>query len=286
MPALEVIDPGLGCTFQDRGRPNWRCYGVPKGGAMDEHAAHWANQLLDNHPNAPVLELLLQGARFRALRPVWIAITGANASSNFPTWRPFLLQEGETLSFPRNRSGVWIYLGIDTGFNAPVILGSASVYSRGMLGIPLRPGDLLDTQCAPQFKLPPGIASRALSWSERRDYDSPAALRVWPGPQWNAFNTDDRARFLGAEWTLSTQCDRIGYRLTGPLLSPVPSEIISEPVLPGSVQVPESGMPIVIMRDGPTVGGYPKIGWIDPPDLSRLAQCRPGQRIRFSLVPE
>ena len=80
---------------------------------------------------------------------------------------------------------------------------------------------------------------------------------------------------------VSSQCDRVGYRLQGPALEARPDQIISEPVLPGSIQVPAGGQPIVTMPDGPTIGGYPKLGLVDPADLPRLAQCRPGQRLRF-----
>jgi allophanate hydrolase subunit 2 len=139
-------------------------------------------------------------------------------------------------------------------------------------------------------------------------------LRVWPGPQWEQFDAESQRRLFETEWRVTSQCDRVGYRLrsdrdarrgadrptmTPPRLtqgrtekapeSPAPgglawtgSSLISEPVLPGSIQVPADGQPIVTLHDGPTLGGYPKIGWIDPRDLPRLVQRRSGQPIRFT----
>jgi len=114
-------------------------------------------------------------------------------------------------------------------------------------------------------------------WKEIRDYNSPPALRVWNGPQREMFSD----AFFEQEWTVTTQCNRVGYRLMGEPLEFTPCEILSEPVRVGTIQIPENGMPIVTMRDGPTVGGYPKLGMVDPEDLSWLAQCRPGQKVRF-----
>ena len=281
---LEILDPGLAAAVQDTGRWGWRRFGVPPSGSMDGHAATWANRLLDNPTGAPVLELLLQGARLAVRHAVWMAITGADADANVATWRALRLSAGETIQFPRNRSGVWIYLAVENGFDVERWFGSASVYARGGLGKPLARGDTLRRAAGPAFQLPPGIGGRLVDPSEHRHYDSPPLLRVWPGPQWSCFSESDRAAFFTHEWALTSQCDRVGYRLAGARLRPAPGQIISEPVRVGAVQVPEGGSLIVIMRDGPTVGGYPKIGVIDPADLSWLAQCRAGQKVRFRPV--
>src|SRR5207247_2580066 len=170
---FEILEPGLGATLQDRGRPGWRRFGVPPGGAMDDHAARWANRLLDNSPDAPVVEFLLQGAKLRALAETWIAVTGADAED--------------------------------------------SVGSYG-----------------------------------RRNYDSPPPLRVWRAPQWDLFSETDRELFFAQEWAVSAQSDRVGYRLTGRPLKPSATQIFSEPVLVGSIQIPPDGQPIVTMRDWST----------------------------------
>lgn len=114
-------------------------------------------------------------------------------------------------------------------------------------------------------------------WSEIRDYSAPPVFRVWPGPQRAMFSDELFAR----EWTVTPQSNRVGYRLSGEPLAFEKRELLSEPVRVGTIQVPENGLPIVTMRDGPTVGGYPKLGMVDPADLSWLTQCRPGGKIRF-----
>src|SRR5436309_14612330 len=111
-----MLEQGLGAALQDRGRPGWRRFGEPPGGAMDEHAAQWANRLLDNAPDAPVVEFLLQGAKLKAWRETWIAVTGADADATVPIWRAVRMNEGEVLRFSGSHSGVWIYLAVEGGF--------------------------------------------------------------------------------------------------------------------------------------------------------------------------
>ena len=278
---LQVFDPGFGASIQDRGRFGWRRFGVPVSGAMDEHAAAWANRLLENAADAPLLELLLQGGKLSVLQDSWIAITGADADATVPMWRAIRAQRGEAIQFRQNRSGVWTYLAVEGGIHAPRILGSASVYARGKIGEPLAKGAILCKTEQRQRKLPPEIAGQFMKRQEIRRYDAPPPMRVWRGPQWESFGYLDRDRFFTEPWTVSSQSDRTGYRLSGPALRSPPAQIISEPVRVGSIQVPPSGQPIVLMKDGPTVGGYPKLGMIDPQDVSWLAQCRPGQKVRF-----
>jgi biotin-dependent carboxylase-like uncharacterized protein len=281
LDVLEILHPGFGATVQDAGRPGWRRFGVPTGGAMDEHAANWANRLLDNPPGSPVLELLLQGARLRARRELWLAVAGADAAANVPRWRAIRVEPDAMIEFPRSVSGVWIYVAVEGGFDAPRWFGSASVCARAGIGTAFHAGDVAQGARHKPFALPAGVAARVAPAIEQRDYRQPPALRVWPAPQMGLFSQADRERFFGQSWTLSSQSDRVGYRLEGaPLESRLP-QIISEPVRVGTVQVPENGLPIVTLRDGPTMGGYPKLGVLDPADVSWLVQCRPGQSVRF-----
>src|ERR1051325_597793 len=270
---LEVLDPGFGLTVQDTGRRGWRRFGVPPSGAMDDHAAGWANRLLDNAPDAPVMEFLLQGAKLRALSEAWIAITGGEADASVPTWRAVRTNAGDLLQFPTNRSGVWIYLAVESGFEGPRWFGSAGVYARGQLGHPSPRDNVLCRAAGARFELPRGVAGRVVDWQERRNYDSPPSLRVWRAPQWDLFDPADRDRFFAQEWTVSSRSDRVGYRLSGTPVKPPSTQLLSEPVLVGSIQVPPDGQPIVTMRDGPTVGGYPKLGMLDAADVSWLSQC-------------
>lgn len=245
---------------------------------MDDHAAGEANRLVGNDPAASVLELLLQGAKLRVLRDVTLAVTGANADANVPMAEATNVSAGQVIEFPRNRSGVWIYVAVAGRLVREALLGSVSAYPRGGIGRALVVGEVL-------MSTKPSVRRTAKTVAAiRRDHAAPPVLRVWPGPQWEAFTEATRREFFARTWAVSSQSDRIGYRLMGEALVPARIQILSEPVLPGTIQVPESGLPIVTMRDGPTVGGYPKLGVLDPEDISWLAQCRPGQTVRFQSI--
>jgi biotin-dependent carboxylase-like uncharacterized protein len=250
---------------------------------MDRHAAGWANRLLENPPELPVVELLLQGAKFEILEDCWLALCGAGLTSNLQPWRAYRAKVGETISFRGANAGVWAYLALDGGFAAPEVFGSSSYYARANLGKALTRDTILTRGQSTQFKLPAGVAGRTAFWEDQRNYLKPPRIPIWRGPQWKSLSMADRELLLTSAWTVSAQSDRVGYRLEGPALKPSPSEIISEPVLIGSIQIPESGKPIVTMPDGPTVGGYPKIGLVDTEFLPWLVQTRPGEKIRFEL---
>lgn len=280
---LQILERGAGCSIQDSGRTGWKRFGVPASGVMDDHAAAWANRLIDNPIKAPVLEILLQGTKLKALQSVWIAITGADAYPNSPQWRAVHLEKDEEIYFSYLRKGVWSYLAIEGGFRAEKILGSASAYPRGQIGEKLERGSILQREESSRFDLPRGVRGRLVSPDERRDYDAPPPLKVWPGPQWNAFQPEELEALFSNVWMVSSQSDRVGYRLKGtPIRHRVPEQI-SEPVLVGTIQIPPSGEPLVTMRDGPTVGGYPKLGVLDSEHVSWLAQCRPGMAVRFEM---
>jgi biotin-dependent carboxylase-like uncharacterized protein len=280
---FEVLAAGVEATIQDRGRVGWRRFGVPPSGAMDQHAAEWANRLLDNSFDAPVLELLYSGARLRVLNDTWVAVTGADAAANVPLWRVSRAHKNEIISFREHRAGMWTYVAVEGGFQAERSFGSASVCRRAAIGTRVAAGSIL-SRSSQDFSLPSGVSGRLAPLHEQRDYSSPPALRVWRGPQWDLFTEKSRSTFLDAPWTVSSQSDRVGYRLTGAPLVASKHQLLSEPVLVGSVQVPENGQPIVTMRDGPTVGGYPKIAMVDSSDISWLAQSAPGQQIRFTVI--
>lgn len=276
MDVLEVLSPGLLTTVQDGGRPGWRRFGIPPGGAMDRSAWRLANRLLDNPEEAPVLECL-QGVRLRALTSLHLASAGAWGG------RAWSARAGEIIEFPPSLAGVWHTLALPGGVAAEQFLGSASVCPRAQIGRPLGKGDRIACQGAPDQALPAGIKGRQPSKEASPSYGQ-AAIRVWPGPQWAAFDTDTRAGFFSQTWQVSSRSDRTGYRLEGvPLKAPTES-LVSEPVRIGSVQVPPGGQPVVTLYDGPTVGGYAKIALVMAADLDRLVQTRPGQRLQFQLV--
>ena len=226
----------------------------------------------------------MQGQRLRVREDCWVSVTGADASSTIPDWHAVRLIAGSEIVFPVNRSGVWIYVALAGGFSVPRWFNSASVCPRAQVGQPLKGNEVLSRAGDSTVDLPGAVASRLAAWEERRNFLEPPTLRIWPGPQWDWFDETAREGFFDQSWTLSSQCDRTGYRIEGEAIRAPDRELISEPVRIGSVQIPQNGQPIVTLRDGPTVGGYPKLGMIDPRDLSWLVQCRSGQQVRFQPV--
>ena len=275
---LEVISPGCGASFQDAGRPGWKRFGVPPGGWMDPVAAALANELMGNPAGAAVIELALQGARFRVLCDGWLSFAGASMG-----WSPGPLRKvsrGEELSFARHESGVYAYGAAPGGWAAPEYLGSAAVSARSGLGRGLAAGDVLFSLKAPSSVAP------ELEMKRGRPVQYPPTIHVcvWPGPQWGEFGAAARSAFLSTEWRVSARSDRMGVRLDGAAVKLPTRTMLSEPVLVGSVQITGAGQPVVTMRDGPTVGGYPKIGWLEEEECHRVAQVPPGGTVRFELL--
>jgi len=276
---LEVITPGCGASWQDSGRPGWKRFGVPPGGWVDEEAAHAANRLVGNDQSTVVIELALQGARFRALRDGWLAVAGASMGWTPGTARMVL--RGEELTFMQHESGVYAYLAAPGGWVAPVLLGSAAVSARSGIGSTLTAGETLFCRNDPRRPgMPPVASGRPAASSPRH-----LKVRVWPAPQWADFGPSARKNFFAAEWMVSSRSDRMGVRLEGPVIDAPEAVMLSEPVLPGSVQITGGGQPLVTMQDGPTVGGYPKLARLDEEECRRLAQVPPGGMVKF-LEPE
>lgn len=278
--ALKLLSPGSGIALQDGGRIAWRRYGVPRGGAMDRHAMCAANKLLGNRPDAPVLEVFMQGVRLSVLEDTWLAVAGADFCPAVPAWTARELKAGEVIECSAKAAGVFSYLAVPGGFTAERWFGSASTDLRHGLGKALKKGE----QLLPQEKGPcasvEGIARRILVGEEQRTYAVKETFRLLPGPQFEAFSEKAHKALVASDWKVSAHSDRTGYRLEGPKID-LPESIRSEPVLPGSFQVPGSGQPIITMVDGPTVGGYPKIAVLQDADRDRLAQCAPDTQLNF-----
>lgn len=278
--ALKLLSPGSGIALQDGGRIGWLRYGVPRGGAMDRHAMRTANKLLGNRPDAPVLEVFMQGLRLRVVEDTWLAVAGADFCPVVPAWTARELKAGEVIECSAKEGGVFSYLAVPGGFAAERWFGSASTDLRNGLGQALKKGEqLLPREKKPRASVE-GIARRILIEQEQRSYAVKESFSLLPGPQFEAFSEKARKALVAANWKVSAHSDRTGYRLDGPKLD-LTTAIRSEPVLPGSFQVPGSGQPIITMVDGPTVGGYPKVAVLQDADQDRLAQCAPGTQLNF-----
>lgn len=283
-PAFDVREPGLYTTVQDLGRPGFRSLGVPSAGAMDPAALQIANLLVGNPRHAAAIEITAPGPVLRALDRVTVAVAGADLSAaldgvEVEPGTPVTARAGQTLSFGIPRTGVWAYIAVAGGVDVPAVLGSASTFVPGGLGgaggARLRAGDILGRgEKARRFPAPGAMA-----------LDIPRAevvVRLIPGLQDAWFDEHARATFWDARFTVTANSDRAGTRLTGPAVRTQREEMLSDGMLPGAVQVPSGGQPIVIMPDGPTTGGYPKLGVVPTADLRLVAQARPGTHIRFA----
>ncbi len=288
--SLEILEVNGLAAIQDSGRMGWRKFGVPASGAMDSFALHAANLLAGNEANCAAIEIGLGDITLRALHDCVVAVTGAGFSLSvyiwdFPLWSSCYVRGGWTIRLDKLHSGMWAYLAISGGVQTPLTLGSRSTYLRGAFGgldgRQLQAGDVLRSGI-PSRSLTE-LAARTLPEEARPSYSDDPVVDVIMGPQTDYFTDASLQTFLTGEYSVSATSDRMGYRLEGAALTHRGStELISEGMTRGSIQIPSSGQPIVMMADCPTTGGYPKIGTVASADLPLLAQCVPGKsRIRF-----
>ncbi|WPJ96375.1 biotin-dependent carboxyltransferase family protein [Coraliomargarita algicola] len=280
---LEILSIGSGLSIQDRGRDGWRRFGVPAGGAMDTRSMALANALLGNPRDAAVIEVVQQGAKIRLLTDSWLALAGGDFCSRCASGTAMPFARGQVLEFDQKSAGLYAYLALPGGVEVERWLGSAAIDARNGMGIALQKGSHIAAQLT-QPKISTQAVARRIS-SIKLDHipAGKAHFSLYPGPQFDAFEPRVRQCFLEHEWTVSPRSDRTGYRLEGTKLD-IPQSIASEPVLPGSFQIPGNGQPIITMADGPTVGGYPQLALLAAGDLDRLAQCAPGTKLTFSWL--
>lgn len=301
---IEVIKPGLLTTVQDLGRLGYQRFGVVAGGAMDEWAHRLANLLVGNEHDEATLEITLQGPTLRFETQALVAVCGAEFAVRadrvpLPHGRPVLVRAGALLEFRALERGCRAYLAVRGGIRLRPVMGSRSTYVRaalgGLDGRALRKGDRLPIATYRPGWYPAleaalgkgGVPCAGTRWGLGPTATSARAgpIRAVAGPQWEFFSQEGRALFLGTEFKVSVNSDRMGYRLAGATVKPRrAAELISEAVAFGTVQVPPDGTPIVLMADRQTTGGYPKIAQVAAVDLPRLAQTRPLEPLRFELV--
>lgn len=281
--ALQVLAPGLQTTVQDGGRTGWRHLGVARAGALDPDAARLANRLAGNDVDAAVLEIALRGPTLRFDAPARIALVGARVEARFdgvavPCGRPVELPAG-TLHLGAVRGGARAWLAVSGGIAVPAVLGSRSTDLRGGFGgahgRALRAGDVLPLGDADAFDC---AAPRAPAWwvDPRHGDDADAPILYRPSPHPCAHALAARA------WRVDPGSNRQGLRLRGEPLRADAADGVSEPVAPGTLQLPPDGQPIVLLADAQTVGGYPRLGHVIAAHLPRLAQVLPGRTLRFA----
>ena len=288
-PTLEITEPGILTTVQDRGRFGYQRFGVPVSGAMDEFALRAANLLVGNDQSAAGLEITVVGPGIRFQADTWIAITGAELSPTIDgapvaRWETVEARAGTLLAFGELRDGMRTYVAVAGGIDVPLVMESRSTYVKaafgGLEGRPLRKGDLL-------FTLPLGselgsVHRRLPDGFEPPTYGERHELRIILGPQDGEFTPEALDTLLGSEYVVSLESDRMGYRLEGPALAHRSGpDIVSDGIPPGAIQVPGDGLPTVLLADRGTTGGYTKIATVIGVDLGTLAQTVPGETVTF-----
>jgi allophanate hydrolase len=291
-PALRIIASGPCTTVQGNPRIGYQAVGVPASGPLDRIALRLANALVGNSHDAPALEMLLQGPTCEvAADSVRIALVGCSAGLEIRSATPRVIPAGQSVRLTNGeifRIGLLgdtacAYLAVEGGFDITPVLGSVSTYVRGgiggMHGRRLQKGDELPLRTASAQTRAERVMSRPFDPA----LDQP--IRVVLGPQDEYFTREAIRTFLTSTYTISPQADRMGFRLEGPVLQHARGyDIISDGVVPGSVQVPGSGCPIILMVDNQTTGGYPKIATVISADMPVAGRRRPGRAIRFASV--
>jgi biotin-dependent carboxylase-like uncharacterized protein len=268
---IEIVAAGPLATVQDLGRPGYAALGVARSGAFDRTALRLANRLVGNPDDAAAIEVTLGGLAVRLHAPATIALTGA-VCAGAPDWGAAVsLPAGTSFRLAAPTRGLRSYLAVRGGLAVSPVLGSRSTDTLSGIGpAVLRPGD----------RLPIGTSAGALVGASAAEPAPRTVLPVRFGPREDWFAPAARAALLTATWTVRPDSDRVGVRLDGPVLTRIRTdELPSEPTLPGAVQVPPDGRPIVFGPDAPVTGGYPVIAVVT--DLDPVAQVRPGDPVRF-----
>jgi len=283
---IEVVRAGLCDLVMDPGRPGWGALGVPAGGAADPAALAAANRLVGNDAAAAGLEITLSGPLLRFPAGGVVALTGARfaaarSSGAAVAWNETLvLAAGETLSLGPAQTDCRCWLALRGGLAVPPVMGSRSTLLPGGFGghqgRALQAGDALPWT--------PAVGEIRLLRTHPPVAPHNGTLRVVAGPQAACFDDAGLAAFFASPYRVDPASDRRGLRLHGPAVTHARIELASQGVLPGAVQVPPDGQPIILGWDGPVTGGYPVIAGVISADLPRLAQLRPGDTVRFVTI--
>lgn len=291
VPTLEILDPGLLTTVQDRGRYGYQRYGVPVSGAMDEFALRMANLMAGNDQNSAALEITVRGPKVELHASTCIAVTGADISPEvdgrpLPMWESVEIGEGSVLAFGELRDGMRAYVSVQGGVDVPPVMGSRSTYLKGRFGglegRALQSGDILSTlpRESPAF-----VPKRLPSNYTAPVYGGIHRLRVVLGPQDHAFEPEALSKFLTSRYRIHPDSDRMGYMLDGPKIDHREgADIVSDGNPPGAIQIHGDGIPRILLADRGTTGGYTKIATVISADLPSLAQALPGQSVSFRQV--
>ncbi len=282
MAEAEIIQPGLFSSIQDLGRLGLRKFGVPVSGAMDQQAAGMANLMLGNEPDAAVLEITLQGPKMKFTGPTQIAITGADLSPDLDgvkleNYKIYNVKSGQVLSLGGRKTGYRAYLAVKNGFQTEMLFKSRS----------WSPGITAHNRLERGMKLP-FLGSETRSSEKNAGvkpdaYITSAVIEAFRGPEWELLSTSEKEILEKGHFSAAKESNRMGIQFQEKLENSL-QPVLTGPVLPGTVQLTPSGILIVLMRDGQTTGGYPRILQLSEAGINTLAQKLPGEKLQLKLI--
>ena len=287
MSGFSVIAPGVLSLLQDQGRFGQSALGLTTGGPMDPQSAYWANRLLSNSQDATLIECSVGGLQLKANGNSYIAVTGANAALTIngnpaELWTTLQVRNGDIIELAMASQGLRCYVAIAGGFKVKPQFGSTATVLRegigGLNGNKLQAGDNLpaaEITSLPRLQLPVQY---------RPQFNRILTLRLIEGYQVSSFISTERQRFYLHSYQVTPQADRMGYKLKGSAISCQQSQLLSEGICYGAVQIPPDGQPIVLLNDRQTLGGYPKIGSVLSLDCALLAQAGAGTEVYFTPI--
>ena len=286
--AFKVIKPGLLALVQDLGRHGHQSIGLTTGGPMDEVAFRWGNALLDNDPNSAQIEITFGMFTLEAQANTSIAITGADLGAtlndkSIPPWQTYAIKKGDILAFHQPVWGLRAYLAVKGGVLCEPTLGSVATVMREKIGGLTSKGDKLKKGDSLSYHTSHDHQQRAVPRLAIPNYGN-KEIPVILGYQYQSFSSLERANFFSSDYTVSSNSDRMGYRLEGKAVHTELKGIISEGIAYGAIQIPKDGQPIVLLRDRQTIGGYPKMGCVTRVGGGILAQQKPGDIIQFTPI--
>lgn len=279
--SFKIISSGIFTTLQDQGRKGYQHLGITESGAIDEYAYLWSQKLLDNK-NCNALEIMI-GLKLEVQKETTISICGADLSFSInsmvkPIWQTYFVQVGDILSFPKRLSGQRAYLAVIGGFLLEKPYGSYATTLKENIGHKIQKNAI--------FKFLPTDKKHTKRVKKEfiPHYDNTLTLRLLPSYQNNYFTKEEQDKFFTNEYVITIGSSRMGAKLKGIAITPSQGGIISEGIAFGSVQIPQDGQPILLLKERQTIGGYPKIGTVLAIDCFKFSQLAVGDKIRFKKI--
>ena len=287
MSCFKIIKAGILSLVQDKGRFGFAHIGLTSSGVMDEYAYLWANKLLENDKNTNVLELCFSGLEMQSEANTYISITGADFSFEIngiykKPWQTYKINKGDTLAFKKSINGQRAYFCVKGGFILEKEFNSNATTIKenigGLEGRALKKDDLLEFPSS-NFNIKQKVKTEYIP-----KYENTLELRVLLTYQENEFNKEEKDKFFSSTFEVSNEANRMGIKLNGAKIIPNISGIISEGIAYGSIQIPSSGQPIILLKDRQTIGGYAKIATVFDIDCFKLSQAKVGTKITFNEI--